>query len=129
MGVQVVESLRDLDRIHHHAAKHILVCRTDAQLVGGRTQPVGTKRANAFGLYDMHGNVWEWCGDWAIGYASSVNGVATDPRGPESGVRRVGRGGSWFTSAAFCRAAHRGGIQPGYRNPDLGFRPALVPSR
>jgi hypothetical protein len=74
----------------------------------------------------MLGNVFEWCGDWHAGYPSSVNGVVTDPHGPESGVRRVGRGGGWLDHAADCRAARRGGGQPGFRFHNLGFRPALI---
>jgi sulfatase modifying factor 1 len=89
----------------------------------------GLKAGNAWGLKDMLGNVCEWCGDWAAGYPSSVNGVVTDPRGPESGVHRVYRGGCWRLNAANCRAAYRDGVQPGFRSTGLGFRPALVPSR
>ena len=88
---------------------------------------VGLKKANAFGLYDMHGNVWEWCQDWYGGdyYASSP---ADDPQGPSSGTRRVVRGCCWVGTAGDCRAASRRGGEPEDRNSLLGFRVAAVPS-
>jgi formylglycine-generating enzyme required for sulfatase activity len=92
---------------------------------GSKTHEVGLKKANAWGLYDMHGNVWEWCADR---YEGTLKG-GTDPTGPSSGVDRVYRGGSWRLSASYCRAANRLGFTPGYRSSNLGFRPALVPSR
>ena len=88
---------------------------------GGTTHPVGQKEPNAWGLYDMHGNVWEWCSDWFDEkyYAKSP---PEDPQGPESGAGRVNRGGAWLNDAGFCRAAYRGRYTPDYRSIYLGFR-------
>jgi len=85
---------------------------------GDETHEAGTKRPNAWGLYDMHGNVWEWCLDWL----GSYGGDASDPKGPASGVNRVNRGGSWLNLARDCRSASRDGSRPGLRNSSLGFR-------
>jgi formylglycine-generating enzyme required for sulfatase activity len=91
-----------------------------------KTCGVASYAANPWGLHDMHGNVWEWCVD-ALDGTTKLSG-GTDPVG-SSGADRVFRGGSWGFSAAFCRAAHRVRFEPGFREHDLGFRPALVPSR
>jgi formylglycine-generating enzyme required for sulfatase activity len=90
----------------------------------GRPQPVGRLRPNAWGLYDMHGNVWEWCQDW---YANNYYGLSPpeNPSGPAAGQQRVCRGGGWNDDRTFyCRASYRGGRAPGDRNSYRGFRVA-----
>lgn len=91
-----------------------------------RTHPVGEKRPNAWGLFDMHGNVLEWCADW---FQDSYIGLeTTDPKGPETGTYRVIRGGSWFNTLLWARSASRSGLDPEMGGFHLGFRfvsPAL----
>ena len=89
-----------------------------------KTHPVGGKKPNAFGLYDMHGNVWEWCSDWWAG--SDANAKNRDPSGPDSGTDRVLRGGCWINDPQFCRSASRAGGNPVGRSSNSGFRVAVL---
>ncbi|MCX5642282.1 MAG: SUMF1/EgtB/PvdO family nonheme iron enzyme [Candidatus Omnitrophica bacterium] len=92
-----------------------------------QTHPVGTRKPNAFGLYDMHGNALEWCSDWfdANYYSSSP---ASNPKGPDSGLNRVARGGCWFGSATdYCRSAVRSGYFLVHVDSNIGFRCACSP--
>jgi formylglycine-generating enzyme required for sulfatase activity len=89
------------------------------------TMPVGFYPANRFGLFDMHGNVWEWCGDW-YQKDSYATGKPIDPAGPPEGTHRVARGGSWQTVPADCRSAFRGQFPPDTRSPAVGFRVVCV---
>jgi formylglycine-generating enzyme required for sulfatase activity len=92
---------------------------------GHKTNPVGQKQPNAWGLYDMHGNVWEWCQDW-YGENYYAQSPGADPQGPASGSGRVTRGGGWIGPAAHCRSAFRIRNAAGFRYI-LGFRLARTP--
>ncbi|HBM85866.1 MAG TPA: formylglycine-generating enzyme family protein [Opitutae bacterium] len=88
----------------------------------GKTHAVGQKLANAWGFYDMHGNVFEWVNDWVASYGTIP---VTDPLGPDSGSYRAARGGSWSNSASYCRSALRARATPGSSGDILGFRVSL----
>jgi len=104
---------------------------------GKTTHPVGQKSPNAWGLYDMGGNVWEWCSDWWVG--SYLPDAATDPVGLNTGIAKVFRGGAWntyntvrqnggyYNGAGCCRSADRGGGDPNYSYNFVGLRLALTP--
>jgi formylglycine-generating enzyme required for sulfatase activity len=91
---------------------------------GSKTHAVATKQPNELGLYDMSGNVWEWCSDWFGNYSSSSQ---TNPTGPNSGSGRVFRGGSWNYNAHFCRSSFRFNFNPDYSYYSQGLRLVLVP--
>ena len=84
-----------------------------------KTHPVGTKESNELGIYDMSGNVREWCGDWYGSYSSSSQ---TNPKGAARGYFRVCRGGSWYNFASYCRSTNRNGDSPAYGYNFIGFR-------
>jgi len=94
-----------------------------ANFGGYRTKEVGSYPANAWGLYDMHGNVYEWCQDLFCDYPS---GAVTDPTGADRGSGRVIRGGSWYGNAQYCRSAYRDYCDPSNRYYNVGIRLSLV---
>jgi len=98
-----------------------------AGIVAPKPSVVGAYAPNAWGLFDMHGNVWEWCLDW---WADQLpGGSVTDPPGPGLSLHRVIRGGCWYNAGSNCRSACRGSAVLDYRGNDLGFRVVLAPGR
>jgi formylglycine-generating enzyme required for sulfatase activity len=93
----------------------------EANFDGSQALPVGSFPPNAFGLYDMHGNILQWCNDWYAAYNVDDN---INPKGPEKGTNKIIRGGGWHNVAWECRSAYRGGVglYPGTRGTGIGFR-------
>ena len=92
-----------------------------------KTVPVGGYAPNAWGLYDMHGSVWEWCLDWWS--PSLAGGSVTNPPGPATGTDRVIRGGCWYNGGRFCRSAYRLWNPPATSDNAIGFRVVLAPAQ
>jgi formylglycine-generating enzyme required for sulfatase activity len=99
-------------------------CSNTSTAYPNQTQAVNSYSPNAYGLYNMHGNVWEWCADW---YGDYTTAAQTNPTGPSTGTSRVVRGGSWGYNAQGCRSANRGGYDPNTLINAVGFRLAFVP--
>ena len=93
---------------------------------GSTSHPVGQKLPNPWGLYDIHGNIAEWCQDW---YGAYPGGIAVDPQGPATGSTRVFRGGLWLRPASYCRSAWRNVATPDFAGGGGGFRVVLVPGQ
>ena len=111
-GEQITSEQVNYDGNHPYAGGRRGVCRSE-------TVPVQALPCNGWGLYQMHGNMWEWCQDWSGAYAS---GPAIDPVGPDAGGHRVLRGGGWFSDGGHVRSAYRLAARPSPRYDDFGFR-------
>ena len=115
----------DTDYCFGNAVEQLADYAWYGQNAGNKTRPVGEKQANVWGLYDMHGNVWEWTQDW-YGKKYYSQSPDTNPAGAAAGKSRVLRGGSWFDDARNVRSACRGHDEPDGRLNNIGFRCALV---
>lgn len=105
------------DQSNYDGTRQLKGCETGKNR--GKTLPVASFSPNAWGLYDMHGNVWEWCQDW---YGNYPDEPVTDPAGPDTGLRRVNRGGGWDDYSRTCRSAFRFDDPPFYYDSEMGFR-------
>ena len=109
----------DVDSIAWNGDNKGITTAWYGRYLGSTTNPVGTKKPNAFGLYDMSGNLWEWCSDWKGDYPS---GSVIDPKGPDTGSHRVKRGGSWRYDASYCRSATRRSYSDNRKSGNIGLR-------